>query len=139
MSDDGKGAEKSNRFTERTPSLEGNSSLLTRLSQRHKNSKPSLSNYRKSQYAIKVKKAMKKYTKEQVENRITDNVCFDCGKQFLTEQQKKIKYDGVTFHEGVCGLCEATKSVTSIRRYNYLRFIQPPTIRDSRITKSTKL
>jgi hypothetical protein len=61
-----------------------------------------------------------KITQEKIDNRITDNVCIDCGKQFLTERQKKYLI-AVTFHEGVCGLCEATKSVTSHRNYNYLR------------------
>ena len=62
-----------------------------------------------------------KYTQEQIENRITDNICFDCGKQFVKDGVK-INLDAATFHIGVCGLCEATKSVTSYRHYNYLRF-----------------
>lgn len=61
-----------------------------------------------------------KYTKEQVEERTSDYVCFDCGRSFLSEEQKK-RENIVTAHKGECGLCKEEKSVTNIRAFNWLR------------------
>ncbi len=59
------------------------------------------------------------YTPEQVENRTTDYVCFDCGRLFLTDKQKKIG-SVVTCHKAECCLCGQLKAVTHIRHFNYL-------------------
>lgn len=60
------------------------------------------------------------FTQQQIDDRKTDYVCFECGKNFLTEAQKKSGGDCVTFHQNTCGLCGEDKSVTNIRHYNYL-------------------
>lgn len=61
-----------------------------------------------------------RYTQQDIDNRKYDYVCFDCGPQFLTEEQKK-RETIVTAHMSECGLCGEEKSVTSIRKWNYLR------------------
>lgn len=58
-------------------------------------------------------------TQSQIDNRHSDYVCWDCGRQFLTEAQKK--RDGVvTAHKSACGLCGEEKAVTHIRHWNWL-------------------
>lgn len=46
-------------------------------------------------------------------------VCFDCGKKYLTEVQKK-QDRIVTAHLSTCDLCKEHKSVTHIRTFNWL-------------------
>ncbi len=58
-------------------------------------------------------------TQSQIENRPSDYVCWDCGRQFLTEAQKK-REGVVTAHKSACGLCKEEKSVTHIRHWNWL-------------------
>lgn len=58
-------------------------------------------------------------TQEQIDNRTSDYVCWDCGIQFLTEAQKK-REGVVTAHKSICGLCREDKSVTHIRHWNWL-------------------
>lgn len=61
------------------------------------------------------------YTQEQIDNRSSDYVCFDCGHLFLTDTQKKGEGHAVTAHKSNCGLCGQDKSVTHIRAFNYLK------------------
>lgn len=60
------------------------------------------------------------FTQEQIDNRISDYVCWDCGLQFITDEQKK-REEVVTAHKSICGLCNQHKLVTSIRNWNWLR------------------
>lgn len=60
------------------------------------------------------------YTKEQIENRTSDYVCFDCGWSCITDEQRA-KGGVVTAHISTCGLCHKTKPVTHIRAFNWLR------------------
>ena len=61
-----------------------------------------------------------KYTKEQVDKRRSDYVCFDCGHEFLTEEQKE-QSSCVTAHKSTCGLCrQVNVAVTHIRAFNWL-------------------
>lgn len=66
-----------------------------------------------------------RYTEEEIEKRTSDYVCFDCGKSFLTEEQKK-RSDVVTAHLSTCGLCQKPTTVTHIRAFNWLKI---PSIR----------
>lgn len=73
---------------------------------------------------------MKKYTQEEVDARTSDNCCFDCGVQFLTESQKEYREKNtlaVTAFEADCCLCGEKKGVTDIRHWNRLR-IQEQTL-----------
>lgn len=63
-------------------------------------------------------------TQSQIDNRPSDYVCWDCGRQFLTEAQKK-REGVVTAHKSACGLCKEEKAVTHIRHWNWL---YPPKI-----------
>ena len=63
------------------------------------------------------------YTKEQVENRISDAVCLDCGRSFLSDKQieeRKKRAHIVTCWTDKCGLCGIEKSVTHARAFNWL-------------------
>lgn len=60
-----------------------------------------------------------KYTKQQIDGRESDYVCFDCGRDFLTEAQKQ-RSNVVTAHKGTCCLCKEEKSITHIRAFNWL-------------------
>lgn len=60
-----------------------------------------------------------KYTKKQVDERTSDQICWDCGKPFLTDKQRKEDWP-VTAHESTCGLCGKHKAVTHYRHWNYL-------------------
>lgn len=62
-----------------------------------------------------------KFTQEQVDNRTSDDICFDCGHEFLTEKEKQGEGRAVTAHLDICGLCGEEKLVTDIRHFNYLR------------------
>jgi len=62
-----------------------------------------------------------KFTQEQIDNRKSDYVCFDCGVLFLTEEQKKSGGHAVTFSVSECCLCHQEKGTTHIRTYNWLR------------------
>lgn len=55
------------------------------------------------------------------ENRTSDDICFDCGRNYLTDLQLLMSGYAVTAHVSNCGLCEEKKSVTSFRHFNYLR------------------
>lgn len=67
-------------------------------------------------------KFIQKHTQEQIDNRTSDYVCFDCGRPFLTENQVTNNTgSGVTFHMSICGLCREEKGVCHIRTYNYLK------------------
>lgn len=46
-------------------------------------------------------------------------VCFDCGREYLTEEQNKKDYN-VTAHLSNCPICNQNKSVTHIRHFNWL-------------------
>ena len=61
------------------------------------------------------------FTQEQIDNRKSDYVCFDCGVQFLTEQQKDGHGNAITFSVSECCLCNEQKGTTHIRHYNRLR------------------
>ncbi len=69
------------------------------------------------------------FTQEQIDNRTSDYVCWDCGTQFLTAEQKKEAGYNVTAHENNCGLCGEKKGVTHIRAWNRLRIGTPLTKR----------
>lgn len=58
--------------------------------------------------------------KKQIEQRTSDYVCFDCGRMFLSEEQK-VGSIIVTAHVSKCGLCGNEKSVTHMRAFNYLQ------------------
>ena len=59
----------------------------------------------------------KKIKKVKPEDRTSDYICFDCGKPYTN---KNSIVSVVTAHDGVCGLCEQSKSVTHYRHFNYL-------------------
>lgn len=59
------------------------------------------------------------FTQEQIDNRTSDYICFDCGLQFLTEEQKK-RENITTAHKAKCGLCQQEKTVIHFRHWNYL-------------------
>lgn len=62
------------------------------------------------------------FTKEQIDNRTSDYICWDCGHKFLTEDDKKNGVGNVvTAHESECGLCGKITSVTHMRTWKYLR------------------
>ena len=61
-----------------------------------------------------------KYNQKQINDRTSDYVCFDCGKEFLSEEQKNRNFI-ITVHESHCGLCNELKSVVHIRNWNYLK------------------
>lgn len=63
------------------------------------------------------------YTKEQIENRTSDYICWDCGNEFKTPEQLT-RESVVTQHTENCGLCGEEKPVTHIRAFNYLNY--PP-------------
>ncbi|MAG50019.1 hypothetical protein CL621_00055 [archaeon] len=46
--------------------------------------------------------------------------CFDCGREYLTEEQKN-KNGVVTAWLGVCPICKRSTTLTSIRHFNYLK------------------
>jgi len=69
------------------------------------------------------------YTQEQIENRTSDYVCWDCGTSFLTEKQKKERSGVVTAHTSECGLCGVKKSVIHIRHWNWLRIDNNKTVK----------
>lgn len=60
----------------------------------------------------------KKFTQEQVDNRISDRICWECGRQFLMEEQKG-RHVGMA--PGKCGLCRKKKFVSHMRDWNYLK------------------
>lgn len=63
-----------------------------------------------------------KISQNQIDNRKSDYVCFNCGIQFISKEQKKKELGyAVTFFEDNCGLCGDFTGVTNIRHYNYLR------------------
>ncbi len=59
----------------------------------------------------------KKYTKEDIENRSSDYVCFDCGLSFNKIDNNVTV---LTCRYSKCGLCQENKSVTHMRAFNYL-------------------
>ena len=63
------------------------------------------------------------WTQKQIDKRVTEYVCYDCGHHFLN--QSTCPADGVlsvsTFHTGICGLCKTEQSVTHVRAYNHLK------------------
>lgn len=60
-----------------------------------------------------------KFTQEQIDNRTSDYVCFDCGSEFV--ENNKQKETVVTARFSKCGLCQKTAvPVTHIRAFNYL-------------------
>lgn len=63
------------------------------------------------------------YSPEQINNRKSDYICWDCGIPFQTEKQKQQK-SIVTAHNGNCGLCNEVKGVTYIKLFNYLKYKQ---------------
>lgn len=60
----------------------------------------------------------KTYTQEEIDNRTSDYVCWDCGEQFLPKEKRS---GVVTAHISECGLCGEKKGVTHIRGWNWLR------------------
>ena len=46
---------------------------------------------------------MKTFTQEEIDNRTSDFICWDCGLQFLQVEQKK-RQGVVTVHQSTCGL-----------------------------------
>jgi len=69
----------------------------------------------------------KKYSREDFIEFVKQNdmkeinalVCFDCGREFLTEKQKE-RAGVVTAQKGECYICKDKKMVTSSRHFNYL-------------------
>jgi hypothetical protein len=61
------------------------------------------------------------FTQEQINQRKSDSVCFNCGVNFLTKKQKTSGGSVATFSIGECCLCNQTTKVTNIRTYNYLK------------------
>lgn len=59
-----------------------------------------------------------KFTKEQIENRTSDYICYDCGKTFLLWHEKNRPLI-VTSSESECGLCGENKSTTHFRAYHF--------------------
>lgn len=62
---------------------------------------------------------MKTFTQEEIDNRTSDFICWDCGLQFLQAEQKK-RHGIATTHQSTCGLCGTDKPVTHYRNWNYL-------------------
>jgi len=59
------------------------------------------------------------FTKEQIDKRTSDYICFDCGNKFLTEEQKNEETVS-TMHMSKCGLCGKEKGVCHMRHFNWL-------------------
>jgi hypothetical protein len=59
------------------------------------------------------------FSQEEINNKTSDYICFDCGKLFLTEEQKK-EEKIVTANLGFCCLCGENKLLSSIRHFNWL-------------------
>ncbi len=51
-------------------------------------------------------------TRQEIENRPHDYICFDCGRDFLIEEQKEIDMI-TTCHLGECCLCGEEKANNS--------------------------
>lgn len=52
----------------------------------------------------------------------TDYVCYNCGKEYLSAEQKRNSaYNISTLHQGICCVCLEEKGVTHKRNYNYLK------------------
>jgi hypothetical protein len=60
------------------------------------------------------------YSQKEIEARTSDNICWDCGLPFLSEDQKK-QFNVVTANTGICGLCQQEKTVTNFRNWNWLK------------------
>lgn len=60
-----------------------------------------------------------KYTKQDVNSRASDLICFPCGSNFLTKKQK-IGTHVVITHVSKCGLCGKKTNVTHIKHFNNL-------------------
>lgn len=60
------------------------------------------------------------FSQKQIAARTSDNICWDCGLPFLSEEQKK-EFNVVTANTGICGLCHQEKSVTNYRNWNWLK------------------
>lgn len=65
-------------------------------------------------------KPKQKYTQQQVDNRLSDRVCWECGYPFLTDYQKSLGKQ-IGMGEGKCGLCRKNKPISHISDWNYLR------------------
>jgi len=59
------------------------------------------------------------FSKEDVENRTSDYICWNCGTQFLSKKQRE-EEGVVTAHLSKCGLCGENKTVTHYRHWNWL-------------------
>lgn len=63
-----------------------------------------------------------KFTKEQIEARTGDYICWDCGLQFLSPKRKaESEGHAVTSSISECGLCHQEKGTTHMRTWNWLR------------------
>lgn len=63
------------------------------------------------------------FTAVQVEARTSDYVCFECGRQFLTDKQLGEPGRPVTASTSECGLCHAITSTLHRRHFNWLRVL----------------
>ena len=80
---------------------------------------------RHGRFKINNKVVSRKDLDKLIKERTTDYVCFECGRQFLTEEEKKHPRIS-TFHMGECALCKEEHGITNIRHYNYLRIFRDP-------------
>lgn len=63
------------------------------------------------------------FTQEQIDNRTSDWICFECGGDFLSKAQKSERgHAAVTAHTSVCGLCGKNTTVIHARNWNWLNF-----------------
>ena len=58
---------------------------------------------------------------EKKEARTSDYICFPCGLNYLTAEQKESEGHVVTASISKCGLCGESAATTHMRHFNYLR------------------
>lgn len=79
------------------------------------------------------------YTQIEVDKRSSDYICLPCGLNFITKEEYYFKTNGVvTYHEGICGLCNEVKSICHIRHYNYLHIAKEESVADMRLRLDEK-
>jgi predicted RNA-binding Zn-ribbon protein involved in translation (DUF1610 family) len=55
---------------------------------------------------------------KELEKMYMKYICFNCGKKYLTEKQKKRSLV-TTCHLGKCDECGKSETITSVRHFNY--------------------
>lgn len=63
---------------------------------------------------------MSQRPKKKPPEKTSNTVCFACGVNYLTGEQKRHGSSAISFNRGFCTVCKQVKSVTHIKYYNYL-------------------